>query len=45
MTTSAERTVRVAFENRMLLVGKGLTSNDRVVYVAQENRTVIVNRK
>jgi hypothetical protein len=45
MTTPAERTVRVAFENRVLLADKSLTSNDRVVYVAQENRTVIVNRK
>lgn len=39
-TTSAERTVRVAAENRMILVVD--FSLSRRVYVPKENRTVIV---
>ena len=39
-TTSAERTVRVATESRMILVVD--FSQNRRVYIPKENRTVIV---
>ena len=45
MSTAAERTVNIPFENRKVYISRGTTPDDRTVLVKFENRTVYIERQ